>query len=163
MILTEASLADVLPAIALERDRRRVEEDELEVGEEVPAVGEDPLLDPVLGASGCERRLVLLLVLGQLLAQPGHSPVEVMQLQAVAALDLVVGLPLVGSPVAAGGEEAMERGEEDGPLDVELEVAPVQELLDDVLASGLLPEPLEDQGGSDAAGVDGGELTLGVS
>ena len=31
------------------------------------------------------------------------------------------------------------------------------------LAAGLLPEPLEDQGGSDAAGGDGGELPLGVS
>ena len=50
-----------------------------------------------------------------------------------------------------------------GPLDVELEAASLQELLDDPSAAGLLPEPLEDQGGSDAAGGDGGELPLGVS
>ena len=56
----------------------------------------------------------------------------------------------------------MQDGEEDGPLDVELEAASLQELLDDLLAAGLLPEPLEDQGGSDAAGGDGGELPLGV-
>ena len=56
----------------------------------------------------------------------------------------------------------MEDGEEDRPLDVELEAASLQELLDDVAAAGLLPEPLEDQGGSDAPGGDGGELPLGV-
>ena len=57
----------------------------------------------------------------------------------------------------------MEDRQEDGPLDVALEAASVQELLDDPLASGLLPEPLEDQGGSDASGGDGRELCLGVS
>ena len=50
-----------------------------------------------------------------------------------------------------------------GPLDVELEAASLQELLDDPLAAGLLPEPLEDEGRSDAAGGDGRELSLGVS
>ena len=40
----------------------------------------------------------------------------------------------------------MEDGEEDGPLDVELEAASLQELLDDAAAAGLLPEPLEDRG-----------------
>ena len=85
-----------------------------------------------------------------------------MRRQGFAPLDLIVRLPRVGGPIAAGGEEAMQDGEDDGPLDVELEVAPVQELLDDPLASGLLPEPLEDQGGSDAPGGDGGELSLGV-
>ena len=147
MVLAEAPLADVLAALALEVDRGGVEEDQLEVGEEVAPVGEQLLLDPVLGAAGGERRLVLLLVLGQLLAEPGHGPVEVVELEVVAALDLVVRLPLVGGPVAAGGEEAMQDGEEDGPLDVELEAASLQELLDDVPAAGLLPEPLEDQGG----------------
>jgi hypothetical protein len=57
----------------------------------------------------------------------------------------------------------MEDGEEDGPLDLELEAASVEELLDDSLAPRLLPEPLEDQGGSDASRGDGRELALGVS
>ena len=135
MVLAEAPLADVLAALALEVDRGGVEEDQLQVGEEVAPVGEQLLLDPVLDAAGCERRLVLLLVLGQLLAEPGHGPVEVVELQVVAAVDLVVRPPLVGGPVAAGGEEAMQDGEEDGPLDVELEAASLQELLDDVAGS----------------------------
>ena len=56
----------------------------------------------------------------------------------------------------------MEHGEEDGALDVELVAASLEELLDDVPAAGLLPEPLEDEGGADAPGGDGGELPLGV-
>ena len=42
----------------------------------------------------------------------------------------------------------MQHGQEDRPLDVEFEPAIGQDLLDDSLATGLLPEPLEDRGGS---------------
>jgi hypothetical protein len=68
----------------------------------------------------------------------------VVQCEVVAALDLVVGPPLVGGPVTAGGEEAMQNSEKDSPLEVELEAASGQEFVDDLPASGLLPEPLED-------------------
>ena len=115
VVLAVAPLADVLAALALEVDRGGVEEDQLQAGEEVAPVGEQALLDPVLDAAGSERRLVLLLVLGQLLAEPGHGPVEVVELEVVAALDLVVRPPLVGGPVAAGGEEPVQDGEEDRP------------------------------------------------
>jgi len=111
------------------------------------------------GAKGPPR----LLVVGQLLAEPGHGPIEVVQLQGVASLDLVVVLPRLGGPVTAGCEEAMEHGEEDGPLHVELEAATAQEPLDDLLASGLLPESLEDQGRADASSGDGGDLPPGMS
>ena len=162
MVLAEAALADVLAAFSFEINRSGVEEDELEISEEVAPVGEEILLDPVLDASWRERRLVLLLILGQLFTQPGHGSVEVMELQVVAAFDLVVRLPLVGGAVAAGVHEAMEHGEEDGALDVEFIASCIEELLDDVPAAGLLPEPLEDEGGADAPGGDGGELPLGV-
>ena len=46
---------------------------------------------------------------------------------------------------------------------IELEAATLEELFDDVAASGLLPEPLEDEGRSDASCGDGGELAFGVS
>src|SRR3954447_22611916 len=162
MVLAEAPLANLLATFALEIDRGGVEEDQLQAAEEVTPVIEHALLDPVLDAAGCERRLALLLVLWQFLSEPGHGPVEVVELEVVATLDLVVLPPLVGGPVTARGEEAMQDGEEDGPLDVELEAASGQELLDDVAAAGLLPEPLEDQGRSDASGGDGGELPFGV-
>ncbi len=110
-----------------------------------------------------ERRLTLLLVLGQLLAEPGHDPVEVMELYPIPPFDLVMRPPLVGSSVTAGGEPAVQDGQEDRSLDVEPEAAAVEELLDDPLAPRLSPEPLENEGRSDAAGGDGRELTLGVS
>jgi hypothetical protein len=84
-------------------------------------------------------------------------------LERIAPVALVVRPPLVGSPVAAGCEQAVQDGQEDRPLDVKLETASLQELLDDPLAPGLLPETLEDEGGSDASGGDGRELSLGVS
>ena len=57
----------------------------------------------------------------------------------------------------------MQDGEEDGPLDGELEAATLQQLLDHMLAAGQLPEPLEDQGRADAPGLeDGRELALGM-
>ncbi len=83
MVLAEAALADVLAAFALEVDRGGVEEHQLEVGEQVAAVGEQVLLDAVLGAAGGEGRLARLLVVGQLLAEPGHGPVQVVELQGV--------------------------------------------------------------------------------
>ncbi len=85
-----------------------------------------------------------------------------MELEDVAACDRVVRLPLVGGAVATGVDESMEHGEEDGPLDVELEAACLQKLLDDPLTAGLLPEPLEDEDRPDVPGGDGGELALGV-
>jgi hypothetical protein len=36
-------------------------------------------------------------------------------------------------------------------------------LLDHLPAAGLLPEPLEGEGGTDAAGGDGGDVSFGVS
>src|ERR1019366_6548370 len=162
VVFAEATLADVLSAFTLEVDRGGVEEHELKVSEEVAAVGEELLFDAVLGASGCEGGLARLLVLGQLLAEPGHGPVQVMELHGVAAFDRVVGLPLVGGAVAAWVDEAMQDGEEDGPFDVELEAAFRQQLPDDPLAPGLLPEPLEDEDRPDVPGGDGGEFSFGV-
>jgi hypothetical protein len=132
----------------------------VKVSEEVPPRGEQPLFDPVLDAPGGERRLALLLVLGQLRAEPGHDPVELRELERIAPVALGVRPPLVGSPVAAGGEEAVQDGQEDRPLDVALETASLQELLEDVLAPALLPETLEDEGGSEASGGEGRELSL---
>ena len=66
---------------------------------------------------------------GQLVAEPAHRPVEVVELEVVASVDLVVLPPLVGGAVAAGGEEPVQDGEEDGPLEGELEAASLEELL----------------------------------
>src|SRR5512142_2613436 len=86
-----------------------------------------------------------------------------MKLYPITPFDLVIRPPLVGGPVAAGCAQAVQDGQEGRSLDSALEAAAVEEWLDDPLAPRRPPEPLEDEGRSDAAGSDGGELPLGVS
>ena len=73
--------------------------------------------------AGGERRGPVLLGFRKHLSQPGHGPVELVQAQIAGAFDGVVILPLLGGTVATGCEEAMQHGEEDGPLDGELEAS----------------------------------------
>ena len=84
-------------------------------------------------------------------------------MQGITPLDLGVGPPPISGPVAAGIEQSMPDGEEDRPLDVAPEAAPLEEWLDGALAPGLWPAALEAEGRSDAPGGEGGELALGVS
>src|SRR3954453_366223 len=100
-------------------------------------------------AQGCDSAL---LVRGQFLAQPGHGTVEVVQGQPVHAGDGVIGHPLLAGPVRAGHQDPVQYGGEDGPLDRKLEPALSQQILDHGLAAGLLPQPLEEQRGTDALG-----------
>src|SRR5262249_46480650 len=109
-----------------------------------------------------ERRPVGLLPPWEFLAEPAHGPIEMVELEVVAALDLVVGPPLLGGAVAAGVEEPVQDGEEDGPLDGELEPPPLQELSDDGPAAGGVPEALEDQSRADVPDRDGRKSALGV-
>src|SRR5262249_240559 len=131
-------------------------------GEQVAAMGEHVFLDAVLGAARCKQRLTDLLIVEQFLAEPGHGPVQVVELQGVSAHDRVVGLPLVSSAITAEMDRAVQRSEEDGPLDVEAEAASFQKLVDDLLAAGQLPEPLEDKHWPDMVTGDGDQLSLGV-
>ena len=133
MILAEASLAEFGAAVALEVDRGGIEEDRLQAGEQISPVGKQVLLDPVFGTAGSKRRLSLRLIVRQHGAQPGHGPVEVMKLKHSTSGDLVVRLPLVSRPIAAGIEEAMEHGEKDRSLEVELVSSSIQKVLDNAL------------------------------
>ena len=165
VVLGMAALPERLPARALEAQRRGVHEHDRELAEQVAAAREQRLLDPVLDAARGEGRRVRLAALGgvQLLPEPGHGAVEVVQRQAVHTRDGVVLDPLVAGPVGAGDEEPVQDGGEDGALDRELEAAAGEQLLEHRPAAGLLPQPLEQQRAADAlAGelirVAGGEF-----
>ena len=67
-------------------------------------------------------------------------------------------LPPVGGAVAAGGQQAVQHGEEDRALDGELEAALAQELFEHGGTAGLAPEALEDEYGAQAEGAHGGQL-----
>ena len=68
------------------------------------------------------------------------------QVQIADTLDGVVVLPLLGGTVTAGREEAMQHGEEDGPLDGKLEAPVCEQGRQDFVDRAGLPESLEDQG-----------------
>jgi len=53
-------------------------------------------------------------------------------------------------------------GQEDGPLDGELEASSLQQLLDHMSATGQLPEPLGDQGRANVPDREGREPALGM-
>ena len=93
--------------------------------------------------------------LGQDLSQPGHGPVEVVQLQIGDAFDGVVVLPLLGGTVAAGRKKPMQHGEEDGPLDGKLEAAAFQQGGQNCVDGAGLPEPFKDRGRSDPGAASG--------
>ena len=84
-------------------------------------------------------------------------------MQIVGAVQGVVTFPAVGGAIAAGGAQAMQDGKEDSAFDGELEAAVGQEFAEDVAAAGVMPEALEDERRSEAAGVDDGNLAVVVS
>src|ERR1019366_1000979 len=155
MILRVSALADGLASLALEVDRGGVEEHDVQLGEQVPAPGEQLLFDEVLVGAGSERRGAILLVFGEGLAQPGHGPVEVVQVQLAGSFDGVIVFPLFGGSVAAGGEESMQHGEGDWAFDGELKAPPLEQSSKDGINRAGLPEAREEQGRSDPRAVSG--------
>jgi hypothetical protein len=162
MVLAVAALTDRLSASSLEVDRGRIEEDQLKLCEEITPTGEECLLNEVFVAPESKRRFVGLLLTWQLVTEPAHRPVEVMNLKILASHDLVVRFPRVRSAIAAGVKEPMQDSEKDGALDGELEAATMKQMLDHLLAAGLLPKSLEDQGRSDVSDRDGWESALSM-
>jgi hypothetical protein len=153
MILRVAALAEGRAAFAFEVDRGGVEEHDVQVGEQVAAPREQSLLNDVLVGAGSERGGPVLLVFRKFLSQPGHGPVELVQVQTADTFDGIVVLPFLGGTVATGREEAMEHGEEDGPLDGEFEASVREQGGQDFVYRVGLPKPLEDEGRSDSGTV----------
>src|SRR5262245_9806601 len=69
-----------------------------------------------------------------------NGAIEVVQLQRGGTVEQVVVLPLVGGPVTARSQQALQYGEKDGPLEGKLEATRGQELLQHRGTIGLLPE-----------------------
>jgi hypothetical protein len=60
---------------------------------------------------------------GDLLAEPCHCPVEVVQLQTVDPVDPVIGHPFLAAAVRARHKQPMQDAGEDGALDGKLKTA----------------------------------------
>ena len=114
-----------LAARAVEAQRSRIHEDQRQVGEQVALALEQTLLDLVLDAA---RREFAVCDGLQLLAQPGHCPIEVVKAQIVDPGDGVVAHPLLARAVRAKDEQLVQHADEDRPLERELETAAIQEI-----------------------------------
>ena len=54
MVFTKASLSDAVTTATLKVDRGGIEENQIKIREQIPAMGEDKLLNKVLIATGCK-------------------------------------------------------------------------------------------------------------
>src|ERR1039457_7422697 len=149
-------LADGLASLTLEVDRCGVEEHDVQIGEQVTTPSKQRFLDEVLVGAGSKWRGSVLLGTGKNLSQPGHGPVEVVQVQIGDPFDRVVVLPLLGRTVASRCKEPMQHGEEDGSFNGELKAAAFEQGGQDLVDWVGLPEPLKDQGGAGPGAWGGG-------
>ena len=146
MVLAVAMAAEGLPAGTLEVETRRVHEDQVEPAEQIAPVGEQPLLDQVLGAARGERRARILLGLRQFFAKPCHRPIQMMQLQRLGAGDPVVLAPAIGRQIRAAAHQPVQHGKENRPLERELVPPLRRHVVDHGATAGLGPQTLEHQG-----------------
>ena len=98
---------------------------------------------------------------GQFLAEPGHGAVEVLEAEVGGAVDGLIGEPLGGAAVRAGGAQAVQDGEEDGALDIEAEAAGEEGGVQGVTAAGALPEAFEEERGAEDTALGAGAQVLG--
>src|SRR5271166_6860305 len=105
MVLGEAAPPERLTARALEIEACRVHEHQIERAEQIPPPCEKVLFQDVLQAARREVRGAVLLAFAKLLAEPGHRAIQMMQVQAVRALDPIIVPPTVRRPVRAAGKQ----------------------------------------------------------
>ena len=105
MVLGKAATPQGLAAGPLEVEAGRVHEHQIERAEEIAPPRKQGLLHDVLQAARRKRRSPVLLIFSQFLAEPGHRAVEMMQVEAVDALDPVIFPPTVRRPIRAAGEQ----------------------------------------------------------
>ena len=155
MVLGMAAPAERLPAAAMEAERGGVHEHHRQLAEQVAPAGEQLLLDLVLDAAGREGGGAGLLGVGQFLAKPGHRPIEVVQRKALRTWDLVVLHPALAGAIRARDHDPVQHGDEDRALDVELEAAAGETVVEHIGDTDALPQAPEQQRRADAATGDG--------
>src|SRR5208282_2775385 len=128
----------------------------------IAVTAEKLLFDEVLSASQASR---IVPELDALLAQPSHGAVEMMKLDAFCPADLEVLLPTLCRAVASGIQQAVKDGEEDRPFHGKAPWASGHLTLYRHIDSQLVPESLEDKGGTDgqsAVRLDGA-IPVGIN
>ena len=139
MVLAVAVPAQRLPAGALEVQAGGVHEHQVEAREQVAPMREQPLLHHILAAARRERAAAILLLRRQLVPQPRHRPIEMVQIEPLDAGDRIVLAPAIRGPIGAAHEQAVQYGEQHRPLQRELVPPRPGEFGNHRAAAGLLP------------------------
>ena len=150
VVLAVAVLAQRLPASTLEVEAGRIHEHQIEPREQVAPMRKQPLLHHVLQAAWRKRRAAVLLLLRQLLAQPRHGPIEMMQIKFLDAGNGVILTPAIRGTVGAAHEQAVQYGEEHRAFQRKLVPPRAGEIVNYGAAAGLFPQSLEYQPRSNA-------------
>jgi hypothetical protein len=154
MVFAIAVLTDALSAEAFEVEAGGVHEHQVKPAEQIAPMGEQLLFDQILCAARREWRHIILLLGGQCLTKPGHRPVQVVQVEVLAAADAIIVAPAICRQIRTAAHQAMQHGEERRAFYYEAMAALARKTRNHGLAASLLPQPLEQQGGADAAHRD---------
>jgi len=154
MVFAVAVLTDARSAEALEVEAGCVHEHQVQPAEQVAPVCKQLLLDQILGAARRKWHRIILLLGGQCFTEPGHGTVEVVQVEIFAAADAIVLTPAIRRQIRTAAHQAMQHSEEHRAFHCEAMAALARNARDHVLAASFLPQPLEQQGGADAAHRD---------
>ena len=120
MVLALAVLTEGLAPVAGEEQRGGIEEHQVERGEQVAAPSEQRLLDEVLDAP---RGRSVGFAFPELLTEPAHRAVQMLQLKRCGGVNGLVTPPLQGAAVGAGDHETVQHGHEHRAFDIEAMMA----------------------------------------
>jgi hypothetical protein len=143
VILAEPVFSQTLSSLAFEVKGGRIEEDQIESGEQMALAVKKTLLDEVLDTTrrkGCGIPLIL-----GFFTQESHGPVEVMERKLFHASDDVVSSPSIAKPVRTTNHESVKHGQKNGPLHIKAEQPVCQKAFKDLSYAQFFPETLEDQ------------------
>src|SRR6056297_2743371 len=141
MVLAVASLADGLAAGALEVQARRIEQHHRKTREKVATLRKELFLDQILRATRTEWQAVLLIRLRKRLAQPGHRPVEMLQVGHFIIATHIIPAPFLGSSVGARIHEPVDHRKTHDTLQIEAKPAVSHEIAQAARNPALLPQP----------------------
>ena len=148
IVLGVAAPAERRPAAALEPQRRGVEEGHRQFAQQRLAVTIERLLHGLAHHSP----------VADILAQPRHRLVGVVEVERLRPGQAIRSLPGAGMAVGAGDHQPVHHGEIDRPLHVEAELAPGERRAQHLATAGLGPQPTEHQVRPDATAPQLGQL-----
>jgi hypothetical protein len=144
VILGVAVISDGFAAFTLEVDGSGIKENTVQAREQIPSGGKQFFFDDIFRASWGKGRAVALI--RDLFSKKAHGPVQMMQLEILAAAHNQIPLPLITATVRARDKEPVQNRQKDGPFDIELELATLQKASNSPSDLQIPPQALEDQG-----------------